>query len=127
MYKDYIVFLILVFFGITYSFSLLEKILNWKPTISFYREHFKTSFLSKNIDLAVGLVCVLEAIVLLILAKNSYNYYLSSSVDSYLEFLLSSACLILFLLVGQRIAKDYQGATSLGVYFIVNLIGIYCL
>ncbi len=127
MYKHYIIILILVFFGITYSFSLLEKIFNWNSTISFYREHFKNTFLSKNINLAVGLVCVLETIVLFILAKNSYNYYLSSSVDSYLEFLLSSACLILFLLLGQRIAKDYQGASSLGVYFVVNLIGIYCL
>ncbi len=127
MYKHYIVVLTLVFFGITYSFSLFEKLVNWKPTISFYREHFRGSFLSKHIKLAVGLICGLEALVLIILAKNTYNCYLNTSVDYFKEFFISSASLILILLVGQRIAKDYQGATSLAIYFIVNLIGIYCL
>ena len=34
---------------------------------------------------------------------------------------------LIFLLVGQRLAKDYAGAMSLAVYFIISIIGVYLL
>jgi hypothetical protein len=127
MYNNYIVFLTLVFFGITYSFSLLEKLSDWSATTSYYTNHFRNTALSNIVNQSVALVCVLEGMVLITLGKNSYQYYKSSSIEVFDEFLLASAALIIILLIGQRIAKDYQGASSLGTYFIVNLIGIYCL
>ena len=35
-----------------------------------------------------------------------------------------SALTLIFLLIGQRLAKDYAGAMSLAVYFIVAIFGI---
>ncbi len=34
---------------------------------------------------------------------------------------------LILLLIGQRLAKDYQGAMTLAVYFIVTILGIMTL
>jgi putative oxidoreductase len=34
---------------------------------------------------------------------------------------------LIFLLIGQRLAKDYAGAMTLAVYFIVSIMGLYLL
>jgi len=38
-----------------------------------------------------------------------------------------SAITLLFLLIGQRLAKDYAGAMSLAVYFIITIFAIFLL
>ena len=38
-----------------------------------------------------------------------------------------SAIALIFLLIGQRLAKDYAGAMSLGVYFIIPVGGVFLL
>ena len=37
------------------------------------------------------------------------------------------AITLIFLLIGQRLAKDYQGAVSLAVYFIISIFGVFLL
>ena len=34
---------------------------------------------------------------------------------------------LIFMLIGQRLAQDYQGAMSLTVYFILTVFGVYLL
>jgi hypothetical protein len=38
-----------------------------------------------------------------------------------------SALSLIFLLIGQRLAKDYAGAMTLAVYFIISIFGIFLL
>ena len=38
-----------------------------------------------------------------------------------------SAVMLIFLLIGQRIAKDYPGAMSITVYFILTVFGVFLL
>ena len=38
-----------------------------------------------------------------------------------------SAITLIFLLIGQRLAKDYAGAMTLAVYFIIAVFGVYLL
>ncbi len=38
-----------------------------------------------------------------------------------------AAITLLFLLIGQRLAKDYAGAMSLAVYFIITIFSVYLL
>ena len=37
--------LILLFFIITYFFSVVEKLIDWKGTVSYYTNHFKKTIL----------------------------------------------------------------------------------
>ena len=38
-----------------------------------------------------------------------------------------AAITLIFLLIGQRLAKDYAGAMTIAVYFIINIFGIFLL
>ena len=38
-----------------------------------------------------------------------------------------SALTLIFLLIGQRLAKDYAGAMTLAVYFATTILGVYLL
>jgi putative oxidoreductase len=38
-----------------------------------------------------------------------------------------SAIALIFLLIGQRLAKDYAGAMTLAVYFIITVFGVFLL
>ncbi len=38
-----------------------------------------------------------------------------------------SAISLIFMLVGQRLAKDYAGAMTLAIYFIINIIAVFLL
>jgi putative oxidoreductase len=38
-----------------------------------------------------------------------------------------SALSLIFLLIGQRLAKDYAGAMTLAVYFTINILGFLAL
>lgn len=126
-YKHATEVLILLFFIITYIFSFTEKLANWKGTIAYYKNHFKGTILEKIISFSIINIVILEIVILVLLLVGVYNLVLNS------DFLIAkigleiSAIILLVFLIGQRIAKDYQGATSITVYFILNCIGIYLL
>jgi hypothetical protein len=56
-----------------------------------------------------------------------YQLYTSEVKEISLLGMELSAITLIFLLVGQRLAKDYAGAMSLAVYFIISIIGVYLL
>ena len=56
-----------------------------------------------------------------------YQLYTSEVKEISLLGIELSAITLIFLLVGQRLAKDYAGAMSLAVYFIISIIGVYLL
>jgi hypothetical protein len=119
--------LIVLFFCITYFFSVLEKLINWKETVAYYKTHFKKTILKNIIPLLLIIVILLEVLALLTLCAGLYfivtqNDFLITKIA-----LQISAFTLLLFLIGQRLAKDYQGATSIVVYFILNIFGIYLL
>ena len=56
-----------------------------------------------------------------------YQLYTSEAKEIALLGIELSAITLIFLLIGQRLAKDYAGAMSLGVYFIITIIGTFLL
>ena len=56
-----------------------------------------------------------------------YQLYTSELKEIALLGVELSAITLLFLLIGQRLAKDYAGAMSLAVYFIITLWGVFLL
>ena len=56
-----------------------------------------------------------------------YQIYTSETKEIALLGVSLSAITLIFLLIGQRLAKDYAGAMSLAVYFIITLLGVYLL
>ena len=119
--------LILLFFIITYLFSVLEKLADWKGTVIYYSNHFKNTMLHKMVPLLLINILIFEIAAVLFLTIGLYFLVKDDSFTIATIGLEISAITLLQFLVGQRIAKDYPGAMNITVYFILNVIGIYLL
>lgn len=119
--------LILLFLSITYFISAFEKITDWTGNVSFIKAHFKNSPLKNKVPFLLSIVLIVESIAVLFMLIGIFQLY-TSEVKEIASFGLElSAVTLLFLLIGQRLAKDYPGAMSLTVYFTLTVFGIYLL
>ncbi len=119
--------LVLLFLIITFLQSGIDKLTDWKGNVGFITGHFKNSPLKNMVPLLLLTVLIFEigASVLMLIG----GYYIFTEGDGTvakvgLEF---AAITLIMLLIGQRLAKDYAGAMTIAVYFILTIFGIYLL
>lgn len=119
--------LILIFLIVTFLQSGIDKITDWEGNLSFIKGHFKNSPLRNFVPPLLVIIVVTEITASLFMIYGIYEILATeSSYFAILGFILSAVTLI-FLLIGQRLAKDYQGAMTLAVYFIITIIGLVIL
>ena len=119
--------LTLLFLIVTFVQSGIDKLLDWKGNVSFISEHFKNSPFKSSVPLLLGIILVLEIIAGGFMIFGIYELHTSGAKEFALLGIELCALVLIFLLVGQRLAKDYAGAMSLAVYFIITLFGVYLL
>jgi putative oxidoreductase len=119
--------LLLIFLIITFIQSGIDKLLDWNGNISFIKEHFKNSPLKNTVPLLLGIVLIIEIVAGVLMSIGVYELYTSEAKEIALLGVELSAIALIFLLIGQRLAKDYAGAMSLGVYFIITVGGVFLL
>ena len=119
--------LILIFLTITFIQSGIDKLIDWKGNLSFIKGHFKNSPLKNSVPLLLGVILVIEIIAGLLMAIGVYQLYTSEAKEIAILGIELSAITLIFLLIGQRLAKDYAGAMTLAVYFIITLLGVFLL
>ena len=119
--------LLLIFLIITFIQSGIDKLLDWNGNISFIKEHFKNSPLKNTVPLLLGIVLIVEIVAGVLMSIGVYELYTSEAKEIALLGVELSAIALIFLLIGQRLAKDYAGAMSLGVYFIITVGGVFFL
>jgi len=119
--------LVLLFLTVTFSQSGIDKLFDWNGNVSFIKDHFKNSPLKNSVPLLLAIVLILEIIAGLLMTFGVYQLYTSGAKEIALLGTELCAVVLIFLLIGQRLAKDYAGAMSLAVYFIVTLLGVYLL
>ena len=119
--------LLLIFLIITFIQSGIDKLLDWKGNVSFIKEHFKNSPLKNTVPLLLGIILIVEIIAGVLMSIGVYELYTSEAKEIALLGVELSAIALIFLLIGQRLAKDYAGAMSLGVYFIITVVGVFLL
>jgi uncharacterized membrane protein YphA (DoxX/SURF4 family) len=119
--------LILLFLIVTFLQSGLDKLLDWKGNVSFIKEHFKNSPLKNSVPLLLAVILIIEIIAGILMVIGVYQLFTSEAKEIASFGIELSAITLIFLLIGQRLAKDYAGAMSLAVYFIISVIGIYLL
>ena len=118
---------ILLFLIITYVISGYEKISDWKGNVNFIKNHFQNSPFKNNVPFLLAILLIVEIIASVLMSIGVYQIYTSETKEIALLGIELSAVSIIFMLIGQRLAKDYPGAMSLGVYFIITLCGVYLL
>ena len=119
--------LILIFLTITFVQSGIDKLIDWKGNLSFIKGHFKNSPLKNSVPLLLGVILVIEIIAGILMAIGVYQLYTSEAKEIAILGIELSAITLIFLLIGQRLAKDYAGAMTLAVYFIITLLGVFLL
>ena len=105
--------------------SGIDKILDWKGNIEFIKSHFKNSPLRNNVPLLLAIILTIEIAAGVFMIIGTYQIYSSGLKEIALIGVELSAVALIFLLIGQRLAKDYAGAMTLAVYFIITLFGVF--
>ena len=119
--------LILLFLIVTFMQSGIDKILDWKGNIEFIKSHFKNSPLRNNVPLLLAIILTIEIAAGIFMIIGTYQIYSSGLKEIALIGVELSAIALILLLIGQRLAKDYAGAMTLAVYFIITLLGVFLL
>jgi uncharacterized membrane protein YphA (DoxX/SURF4 family) len=119
--------LILFFLIVTFLQSGVDKLIDWKGNVSFIKEHFKNSPLKNSVPLLLAIILILEIVAGFLMLFGVYELYTSEANEFALLGVELSAVVLIFLLIGQRLAKDYAGAMSLAVYFLIALWGVFLL
>ena len=119
--------LILLFLIVTFLQSGMDKITDWKGNLSFIKGHFSNSPLKNMVPILLGTIMLLEIIASVLMIYGLYQLTFDGIKIYALLGVEISALVLIFLLLGQRLAKDYAGAMTLAVYFATTIFGVYLL
>lgn len=119
--------LTLIFLIVTFLQSGIDKITDWKGNVSFITDHFKNSPLRNMVPLLLATVLIFEVVSSILMLIGVGQLVTNGGAEIALIGAEISAICLIFMLIGQRLAKDYEGAKTLAVYFIVNVFALYML
>lgn len=116
--------LILIFFSIVFIQSGMDKIIDKKGNLTFLMSHLEKVFsrvlikvafyIVTFLEIASGMLCFI-GLVQLLFFKQKYL--------GLIGIVLGSVALLI-LLFGQRVSKNYDGAQTIVIYFILSIIGL---
>jgi hypothetical protein len=119
--------LILILLAITFLQSAYDKIFAWQDNLDWLKGHFSKTFLKNSVPLALLNILILELLAgVLCLAGVVQIFLYDITTVGYYGAVLSCITLIM-LLFGQRIAKDYDGARTIIIYFVPAILAVYWL
>ena len=115
---------ILTFFAIVFIQSGIDKVVDKKGNLSFLLSHLGKAFSRQLILIAFYTVTALELISGLCFAIGTFQVLIAKNKHLGEIGLIIGSFTLLILLLGQRVAKDYDGARTIAIYFIVSITGL---
>jgi uncharacterized membrane protein YphA (DoxX/SURF4 family) len=119
--------LLLLFLIITFLQSGIDKITDWKGNLGWLTGHFSETPFKNLVPLLLGTVLVTEVVAGVLCLIGIVQLLLSNDPALALYGAILSCIALLMLLLGQRIAKDYEGARTIAVYFIPAIFLVFIL
>ncbi len=119
--------LILVFLALTFLQSGYDKLFYWKDNLAWLKEHFAKTQLKNHVSLALLNILVLELISSILCIVGCIELLINNGRVFGFYGALFSCITLLMLLFGQRLAKDYDGARTIAIYFIPAVMAVYWL
>ena len=127
LYKFAPEILLLIFLFIVFLQSGIDKIFDWKGNLNWLKEHFADTPMQDLVPLLLstlvlveissGILCAVGLAEIIVYGTNTTAFYGS------VLFCIS----LLMLLFGQRLAKDYEGAKTIAVYFVPAVFLVFLL
>ena len=119
--------LLLLFLIVTFLQSGIDKVTDWNGNVTFIKEHFKNSPFKNMVPLLLVTILVMELIAGAFMFIGVFNLITTGDTALALLGIQIAALALIFLLIGQRLAKDYAGAMTLAIYFLITIAGMYLL
>tara|TARA_B100000787_G_scaffold159725_1_gene138098 strand:- start:406 stop:792 length:387 start_codon:yes stop_codon:yes gene_type:complete len=125
MIPEKIAFLfVLAFFLIVFIQSGIDKVFDFKGNLSFLNDLLGAFFSQPLIKLALISVTILELLSGTLCLIGIVDVLLNGSNFIGLLGLIVGSFALLVLLFGQRVSKNYDGAKTITIYFILSTVGI---
>lgn len=119
--------LLLAFLAITFIQSGYDKLFYWKDNLDWLKEHFAKTQLKNLVPLALINILILELISGVLCVVGGIELYINNGRTFGLYGAVFSSITLLMLLFGQRLAKDYDGARTIVIYFIPAVMAVLLL
>lgn len=112
------VLITLAFYAVTFIQSGYDKIMDWKGNVAWLKGHFANTFIKNSVPAALMLVLVLEIFAGAFSVIGMIKMWQNEGTDFAFYAGVLSAITLILLLLGQRVAKDYDGARTIAIYFV---------
>ena len=119
--------LLLIFLAITFLQSGYDKLFYWKDNVDWLKGHFSKTPLKNQVPLAIANILVLELISGILCIVGCIELLMNNGRIFGFYGAVFSCITLLMLLFGQRLAKDYDGARTIVIYFIPAILAVYWL
>ena len=116
--------LVAIFFSIVFFQSGIDKIIDRDGNVAFFKDHFNKTPLKSVTALMLTMLTILEITAAGMCFLGCFNSLIYRESVFIFFGLILCAIVLLLLLFGQRIAKDYVGAADITIYFILCIITI---
>jgi len=119
--------LILLFLAATFIQSGYDKTMYWKDNLEWLTGHFSKTPIKNIVPFSLFLILVLELIAGILCVSGIIQLLVNNGRTFGLYGAVFSCITLIFLLIGQRMAKDYDGARTIVIYFIPAILATYWL
>ncbi|MFN4025999.1 MAG: DoxX family protein [Flavobacterium sp.] len=119
--------LVLLFLAVTFVQSAYDKVFAWKGNVEWLKGHFAQTILKNNVPLALFIILVLELITGVLTLVGCVELWVNGGKTWGLYGAIFSSVTLIFLLLGQRLAKDYDGARTIAIYFVPSVLAVWWL
>ena len=119
--------LLLIFLIITFLQSGIDKLMDWKGNLSWLKGHFSETPFKNMVPLLLGTVLITELVAGVLCLLGIVQFLMNKGTSLAYFGAIISCVALLMLLLGQRIAKDYEGAKTIAIYFIPAIFLVFLL
>lgn len=119
--------LILLLLLITFLQSALDKIFDWSGNLGWLKDHFAKTPFRNTVPVLLGIITILELVTGIVCFSGILQILNGGHTTLALAGGILACVSLLLLLIGQRVAKDYDGARTLVIYFIPAVILVFLL
>lgn len=108
----------LLFLAITFIQSGYDKVSDWQGNVGWLKGHFAQTPIKNMVPASLALILVLEVFAGAFSVIGAIQILVNGDTEFAFWGGVLSCVALLFLLLGQRMAKDYDGARTIVIYFI---------
>lgn len=119
--------LALLFLAVTFVQSAYDKVFDWQGNVEWLKGHFAQTILKNNVPLALFTILILELITGILTLVGCVELIVNGGKTFGFYGAVFSSITLIMLLLGQRIAKDYDGARTIAIYFVPSILAVWWL